>query len=827
MNSIDTSKLYTNAFGDNYFQEINQNAFDTVGATSTFNKVFSKTLDVDNMLFIIVGSDSGLLIPYLQQFHKDRGRHYIIMERPEIIDYIQDHFEVDDDMIDLQPMDMDFGELHDLYTDYVSHNRYMLLRSLAVIDGKNETYTTHWDQALDRYNIFASSESGYAINNIFIDSQLRNLASNNMPLADLGRALEGTTSVIMGGGPSLDDSIGWIKENQDRLVIFAAARIANRLKKEGIQPDFFVSVDPHDVSYDNSKQILQFGDTAILVHSNNVNSKLVAEWTGLHAYLGLMFPWRDSVHEQPENLTTVGPTVTNTMASVAGYLGSEQIIFSGVDFCYGENGKSYESESLESKTGKYLDTATNRVKTYSGRIAETTPSFANARQGMEELVAHAIEFFGNKFFTLSPETALMENVAYSRPEEIVLPETRKADAVQQMKDILNFDLNDYKKHLDYAKAYCQEMRDICKDAVKEAKNGKKIAKKLFVNLDETDKLTQEIILSQKNTTHIMGEHAEFIFNYSIKAYKEFMNPSIKEDNMTRDDIKNSFIHYFNGIINSAIPLRKSIETAITRLNHRINETKGTKSFAKLIEKWQEYHEEGRPLVWLKMNDLSIDDLTEEQQSTLKAVLDTFNEELHRTETKLSQQLKSQGDNIGALYERIKRYFSENRPYELEELINYIAEKDLSYSEDLCHIGTGYLYELKDMPDDAVDRFIQIKDNKLLLEGLKRVLNILLMKKDYDNALNTLEVLTHYSDEFFVSYADMLAAMGDGASAVEIYFHYLQQHAEDTATWIKVAKLLIHLNIREEAIAAINKIKALEPDNSVSDELMALATQPKQ
>ncbi|BBN59905.1 6-hydroxymethylpterin diphosphokinase MptE-like protein [Hydrogenovibrio marinus] len=826
MNSIDTSKLYTNAFGDNYFQEINQNAFDTVGATSTFNKVFSKTLDVDNMLFIIVGSDSGLLIPYLQQFHKDRGRHYIIMERPEIIDYIQDRFKIDEDIIDLQPMDMDFGVLHDLYTDYVSHNRYMLLRSLAVIDGKSQTYTTHWDQALDRYNIFASSESGYAINNIFIDSQLRNLASNNMPLANLGRALEGTTSIIMGGGPSLDDSIGWIKENQDRLVIFAAARIANRLKKEGIQPDFFVSVDPHDVSYDNSKQILQFGDTAILVHSNNVNSKLVAEWTGLHAYLGLMFPWRDSLHEQPENLTTVGPTVTNTMASVAGYLGSEQIIFSGVDFCYGENGKSYESESLESKTGKYLDTATNRVKTYSGRIAETTPSFANARQGMEELVAHAIEFFGNKFFTLSPETALMENVAYSRPEEIVLPETQKADAVQTMKDILHFDLNDYKKHLDYAKTYCQEMRDICKDAVKEAKNGKKIAKKLFVNLDETDKLTQEIILSQKNTTHIMGEHSEFIFNYSIKAYKEFMNPSIKEDNMTRDDIKNSFIHYFNGIINSAIPLRKSIETAITRLNHRINETKGTKSFTKLIEKWQEYQEEGRPLVWLKMNGLSIDDLTEEQQSTLKKVLDAFNEELQRTETKLSQQLKSQGDNIGALYERIKRYFSENRPYELEELINYIAEKDLSYSEDLCHIGTGYLYELKDMPDDAVDRFIQIKDNKLLLEGLKRVLNILLMKKDYDNALNTLEVLTHYSDEFFVSYADMLAAMGDGSSAVEIYFHYLQKHADDAATWIKVAKLLIHLNIQEEAIEAINKIKALEPDNSVSDELMALATQPR-
>ncbi|MDX1796507.1 MAG: 6-hydroxymethylpterin diphosphokinase MptE-like protein [Hydrogenovibrio sp.] len=826
METIDTQNLYTNAFGDHYFQEINQKAFDTVGATSTFNKVFNKTLDVDNMLFIIVGSDSGLLIPYLQKFHTGRGRQYIIMERPEIIEYIQKNIEIDEDVIDLQPMEMDFGELSDLYTDHVSHNRYMLLRSLAVIDGHSDLYTAHWEESLDRYNIFASSESGYAINNIFVDSQLRNLASNTTPLSSLGRSLEGMTSVIMGGGPSLDDSIDWIKENQNKLVIFAAARIANRLKKEGIQPDFFVSVDPHEVSYDNSKQILQFDDSAILVHSNNANSKLISEWNGLHAYLGLMFPWVDTTHEQPENLTTVGPTVTNTMASVAGYLGSKQIIFSGVDFCYGENGKSYESESVESKTGKYLDTATNRVKTYSGRIAETTPSFANARQGMEELVAYSNEFFGSQFYTLSPETALMENVEYSETDKITLPETDKTSSITQIKDTLSFDLSSYKDHLKYAKSYCQEMRDLCKEVVKEAKNGKKIAKMLFKNLDETDKLTQEIITTQQKTNQIMGEHAEFVFNYSIKAYKDFMDPSIKQDDMTRDDIKNSFIHYFSGVINSAIPLRKSIETAITRLNHRINETKGAKSFAKLVEKWREYNEEGRPRVWLKMNGLSLDDLTEEQQVEVNTLLEVFQEELHRTETKLSQQLKSQGDNIGALYERINRYFAEHRVYELEDLINHIAEKDLPYSDDLCHIGTGYLYELKEMPDAAVEHFIQIQDHKLLLEGLKRVLNISLKKKDYENALNTLEVLTHYSDDFFVAYADIVAAMGDGPSAVEIYFHYLQQHDDDTATWIKVAKLLIHLKIYEEAINAIQKIRELEPNNPVADELMNLATQPK-
>lgn len=826
MQKINTNNLYTNAFGDQYFQEINNRAFDTVGATSTFNKVFNEVFDKENMLFIIVGSDSGLIIPYIQQFHSGKGRHYLILEKPEMIEYIENNIEYDDGLIEVMPEDMDFGELATLYTDYVSHSRYMLLRSLAVIDSHNEDYKSFWDATLDRYNIFSTSESGYAINNIFIDSQIRNLSSNFHPLSQVEGALKGTTSVIMGGGPSLDETIDWVKDNQEHIVIFAAARIANRLKKEGIQPDFFVTVDPHDVSYDNSKPMLKFGDSAILVHSNNANSKLISEWSGPHAYLGLRYPWIDDKHSQPDNLNIVGPTVTNTMASVAGYLGCDQILFSGVDFCYGENGKSYESESVESKTGKYLDTATNRVKTYSGRIAETTPSFANARKGMEDLVAYAVKFFKNKFYTLSEETAFMENVSYSTTEAITLPQEPKQQAVDDIKDALKFNMKEYEEYLKSAKTYCQEMRDICKLTTKEARSGKKTAKQLFKDLSDTDELTQKLVHYNQLTAEIMGPHAEFIFNYSIKSYKDFMDPSIEKENMTRKEIKNSFIHYFSGLIDSAIPLRKSIESGISILNHRLNETKGTKSFNKLIEKWEQLHEEGRPAVWLKMNNLKIEDLEPEQQAKVKELLNTFTKELDKKETKLSQQLKSQGESMKTSFERMRRYFAENRLYELEDLINYTAEREDPNAADLCHIGTGFLYELKEMPDAALDEYIQLKDEGLLLEGLKRVVNITLNNKDYESALNALEVLTHYSDEYFIAYADILAATGDTSGAVEIYFHYLQKNENDTATWIKVAKLLILLGMNEEAINAINKISELEPENQVVVELMNLATRPK-
>lgn len=826
MTEINTRNLYKNAFGDQYFTEINSTAFDNVGATSTFNKVFNDVLNTKNMLYIIVGSDSGLLIPYLQKHHADKGRHYLIIDRPELIEYIQTNFEVNEKLITLETECLDFNTLEDRYTEYVAHQRFMLLRSLAVIDSRNAQYQEMWEVALDKYNIFSTNESGHIINNIFIDSQLRDLSINQIPLANIERALKNTTSIIMGGGPSLDESIEWVKSKQEKLVIFAAARIANRLKKEGIQPDFFITVDPHPVSYDNSKQMLQFGDSAILVHANNANSKLLAEWSGSHAYLGLRFPWIDSFHQQPDNLKIVGPTVTNTMASVASFLGSKQVIFSGVDFCYGENGKSYESESVETKTGKYLDTATNRVKTYSGRIAETTPSFANARKGMEDFITVAVTEFGTEFFTLSQEAAFIEKVSFIEKESVELPTLNKYDALNNIKQQLSFDIKPYIEHLKSAKKYCQEMRDLCKEVSKEARKGKKIAKQLFIDLEETDKLTQQVVGSQRNVQNMMGEHAEFIFNYAIKAYAAFMNPSVEKDNMTRDEIKESFIHYFDGLINSAIPLRKSIEAAIALLNHRISETKWTDKLDKLVEKWAEFNEEGRPLVWLNINNKTFDDLSAEEKAKVQPLLDTYEKELHETETQLSIHLKKQGDSLVTNFERMRRYFVENRLYELQEVINYIAEKDDKNAKDLCHIGSGFLYELKEMLDEAIDEYVQIEEKALLLEGLKRVVSIALNKKDYNTALNALEVLTHYSDEYFIAYADILSAMGDVQGAIEIYFHYLQNHEEDAATWIKVAKLLIHIGVVDEAIKAIEMILKLEPENQAAQELMMIATRPK-
>ncbi len=821
MSKINIKKLNTNLFGDKYFLEINGAVFDNVGATATFNKVFNENLNQKNTLFIGVGSDSGLLVSYLQKYQTNNGRSYIILERPELIQYIEKNISFDKKLINILPIDTDFSSLKDRYTDYIVHGRFILFKSLAVIDDISPQYKKIWHEVHNRFNIFQSNEIGDITNNIFVDSQLKNLALNEIPLQKIKGLLKGLTAVILGGGPSLDENIIWVKKNQHKLIIFAAARIADRLKKEGISVDFFVTIDPHEVSYDNSKSILLYSESSILIHSNSANAKLLAEWKGLRAYLGLRFPWSDSKHPQPTNLNSAGPTVANAMAIIAGYLGAKQIIFSGVDFCFSKYGQSHESNSIESKLGKYIHVADNQVITYSGRIAETNPNFAAARQAMEGLIDYVTNNYGSVFYTLSKETAVMAKLNYSATKKIQLTTLNKFKIIKRIKHNLQFSLKNYKNHIDDAKNYCQEMRGLCKKTASLAGKGQKLTKQLFIDEDETEQLTHKIINIQKNLDKLMGEHANFIFSYSRSCYEGFMDPSIKLENMTKDEIKISFTNYFAGLISSTNALHKSIIYAITRLNHRIDETKGLKHIIKLIDNWQFYNEEGRINAWLKINEMVFTDIPKKHQETIKLLLETYQKNLHNTNTKLSKTLETKASSMVSSFNRIYKYFNEKRADDLELLIKYIAEKNEENATNLYRIGLGYLYELKNMPDEAVQEYLAIKDSKLLMNGLQRIVSITLTQENYSSALDALEVLINYSDEYYVAYADVLSATGDVQGAIKMYTHYLQSYDKDITTWIKLAKLLIHNNFPDEAIDIINQIKILDSKSCVADELMVL------
>lgn len=82
------------------------------------------------------------------------------------------------------------------------------------------------------------------------DRELRNLkygAQNlkaGLPvLAEQPLLSEGSRIVVVGSGPSLEADLKWLKKNQKRLIIISAHSAARVLKKAGIAPDFYCTLD--------------------------------------------------------------------------------------------------------------------------------------------------------------------------------------------------------------------------------------------------------------------------------------------------------------------------------------------------------------------------------------------------------------------------------------------------------------------------------------------------------------------------------------------------------------------------------------------------------
>ena len=73
-----------NAWGEKYIEDINRTDFATTRSTDLFNQIFDFQLQEENCLFIVSGSDSGLLLPWLYQQKIGRGSRLVVVELDEV-----------------------------------------------------------------------------------------------------------------------------------------------------------------------------------------------------------------------------------------------------------------------------------------------------------------------------------------------------------------------------------------------------------------------------------------------------------------------------------------------------------------------------------------------------------------------------------------------------------------------------------------------------------------------------------------------------------------------------------------------------------------------
>lgn len=415
------SEMIANAFGEQYLYAVNRDMFEQESARIRIEREFGDVLGQDDSLVVFIGSDSGNIIRYLAGRELSQGARYIFIEPDELFSGIQASLEptlLSERVMLVTPSQfMECAQSAGI-TNYLYIDAVHLRRSLSAEYGFVPQYrSSYWDidsQIQDlRWNTITSLGQ-----DAFIQRQLQNCADNACPLSAIKGCLEGKTVVVLGGGPSLDEHLEWIQAHRHQLVLFAVSRISSRLLQVGLEPDFVFSVDPQDISYEVSKEMLHYGPGVVFVNQYHVAPRLLSQWPHRTFFMGSLLPWTSELN--PEVVFAgAGPTVTNSAIAAAAWLGSKRIFLSGVDLCFTPEGYTHAKGSKERAAGPKTDLSQLTVKTNAGSMASTTSDYASAA-GNISLQATVLAQQGVVITNLAAGATRMEAVEYRAIEDVVL-----------------------------------------------------------------------------------------------------------------------------------------------------------------------------------------------------------------------------------------------------------------------------------------------------------------------------------------------------------------------------------------------------------------------
>ncbi|MFK7776839.1 MAG: DUF115 domain-containing protein, partial [Gimesia sp.] len=419
--NLSSEAFLTNKYGDRYLYSINRSVFNHSGSQSVYHSQFPEILGKEDFLYIVIGTDSGLLLKYIKTKTIPDGSRVLCIELPEILLRLKNEGllkNLDERITCISLAEFAQVEADSSFkmTEYFTLGNIDLLMSLAVSDAFTPEYRElSWDvqQMLDQKNWAISSTLG---SEAFIKTQLMNVAENRFSAACFNNIFAGKAAVLLGGGPSLDKFLPWLQNNREKVVVLAVSRISRRLLEVGLSPDFVFSVDPQKISFEVSKEMLQFDKGTVFIHCYHVSPHLLSQWQGHSFYSGALFPWKTDLNIAA-NFPHPGPTVTNTAFATAVEMGFSQIILAGVDLCFDSTGNSHAKGSCERTAGPQFSQQQYWVKTNCGDDAVTTHAMGHAVSVFGIQAELALER-GCKTYNFSLDAAEIPNVEYSSVDDL-------------------------------------------------------------------------------------------------------------------------------------------------------------------------------------------------------------------------------------------------------------------------------------------------------------------------------------------------------------------------------------------------------------------------
>lgn len=272
---------------------------------------------------------------------------------------------------------------------------------------------------------------------------------------------------VVGNGPSLDESLDFIKETQEQAIIIAAGTALQTLLKHDIVPDFHTLVERPKITYDillRSLPAEQYKRLNLLT-LNLIYPDVVPlyHWVGM-AGKGidaggdlLNFALLNEKNQPLNYLSFCNPMVANTSLSYAVHLGFKQIYLFGVDNGYASDGRHHAKDSDYYKgplKSIKMHKAPHKLEgNFGGTVMSSNLLAMSARQ-MGRLLENYGKALGVECYNVG-EGAKVGGALPLRPSHL-LPEFSDIDkevVVEHIKSDLfdKFQCEDFSRYLDFEK----------------------------------------------------------------------------------------------------------------------------------------------------------------------------------------------------------------------------------------------------------------------------------------------------------------------------------------------------------------------------------------
>ena len=802
--------LTINSFGDRFFFNLNRHVFDKLSAGALFDTKFGENLFKDDELNIIVGTDSGLLLQYVQSKPLPKGARYIFIEPESVLQALKANGllgEVDERIACISLEDWPRALQTFKVADYFYIDGVKSVNAFCAEDDFINEYAElswHVAEVLSQLNWRYSADLG---TEAFMSRQIDNAADNQMPAQLLANAFHGKTAAILAGGPSLDEALPWVKQHRQQVVVFAVSRISRQLLAAGIEPDFVFSVDPTELSFDISKEMLNFSDKTVFVCSHHTVPTLVSQWPGTALYLGSRLPWQSDLNVK--NLSSAGPTVTNTALNIAYEFGFKQMILMGVDLCFTREGFTHAKGSDEHLAGPRFNLTSLQVETNAGFMAPTSCDFAQAIQSLARQ-AQRLSDAGCRLVNVAEGAAKIENIEYKPLAELPCDDAELdvwatvAARLEQSRD----------KTQSFDKVF---------DELKRAQYQVKAIAKLSANARQINDAmynTEGVIVSFKDKKQLdqiekkfKREHRQFsklVKKFGIRSLIKLSKPFDDED-WSAEEVRQLGNVYYDAYSEGANKLLNLIDGAIDRVDARRQEAANQPDFCLLIAQAGKDRSYGRVKRWRRIfSSLVLPSETARQFNELEqqfsAVIDDRN-------TRHMARAKSHSDLV-TVKKRAGLLFKHNKPAELADLLSALGKHEQQQAAiPYRFLVEGYLAELNSQLEAALESYQQIIDvgDGLLEEALVRIASIGVGGDDAHTAKLALQCLSQINPVYLPFYAEIQRLHGDAVSAIDSYAAYIGQFPHDVLVQMKLAALYGECKIYDGAEMMLDYILLQRPD----------------